>query len=95
MNTPEKPLLGDKSKATILAPDGSIANIPAVSLTPEDARLLRDYKKFLARHRLREALYCADCWEGDRHDGCDATVTDAQIGIRCRCRMRFYAGPTY
>ena len=95
MNSPEKPLVNDTTKATILAPDGSVANIPGISLTPEEAELLRNYKRFLARHRLREALYCQDCWEGDRHDGCEAFVTDSKIGIRCRCRLRFYQGATY
>ena len=81
--------------ATIISPDGSVANRPTIMLSQADAELLRSYKKLLLRLHLREALYCNDCWDGNRSDGCQAFVTDGQIGIICRCRMRFYHGLTF
>ena len=81
--------------ALILAPDGSVATKPTTLLTQEEAELLRRYKKFLNAHHLREALYCNDCWDGDRSDGCQAYVTDSQIGIICRCRLRFFSGLSF
>ena len=81
--------------STILGPTGEPATIPTVILSQEDADLLRKYKKFLAKQGLREALYCNQCWDGSREDGCKAYVTDSQIGILCRCRMRFFQGQTY
>lgn len=85
----------DKSGARILNPDGTVANVANVPITGADAMLLRQYKKFLQRMGLREALYCNDCWNGDRHDGCDAAVTDNQIIIKCRCTVRSHFGMTF
>lgn len=85
----------DKSTTQILGPDGSVATVATVLLSEEEARLLRTYRKFLERHGLREALYCNHCWNGEREDGCKAFVTTNQIGIQCRCKMRFFQGMTY
>lgn len=85
----------DTTTTQILGPDGSVASLPTVLLSEEDARLLRTYKKFLEKHNLREALYCNSCWDGDRADGVKAFVTTSQIGIHCRCRLRFFQGMTY
>lgn len=79
----------------VLDANGEVANKPAVVLTTEEAELLRRYKKFLMAHGLAEALYCKSCWEGDRHDGCKAFVTNSQILIECRCKMRFHQGQTF
>lgn len=81
--------------ATILGPNGEATDtVPIVSLTQEEAELLRKYKKFLHNRGLKEALYCNACFEGNRNHGCEAHVTETQIMIRCRCRMRFYNGMT-
>lgn len=85
----------DKTTTQILGPDGAVASLPTVILSEDEARLLRTYKKFLERHGLREALYCNQCWSGEREDGVKAFVTTNQIGIHCRCRMRFFQGMTY
>jgi len=85
----------DVTAGSIVAPDGTVASRPTVMLTAEEAALLRQYKKFLAARGLREALYCNDCWSGDREDGCKAFVTDNQVGIFCRCRMRVHLGASY
>lgn len=84
-----------ENDAVIVGPDGSIATIPQVSLTESEARLLRAYRRFLDHHHLREALYCNNCWEGNLQDGCGAAVTDFEILIKCRCKMRVYIGSTY
>jgi hypothetical protein len=80
---------------TILEADGSIANCPTAVFSPREATLLRAYKKLLAKYHLREALYCNDCFEGDLSDGCRAFVTETQIGIKCRCKMRVFQGQTH
>ena len=80
------------SDTTILSPDGSLATIPTTILTSEEAQLLRQYKKFLHAHGLKEALFCASCWDHNLSDGCEAYVTPSQIMIRCRCHVRFYQG---
>ena len=87
--------LAEKTTTQILGPDGNVAVLPTVILSDEDARLLRTYKKFLERHGLRDALYCNDCWSGEREDGVKAFVTPNQIGMHCRCKMRFFNGMTF
>lgn len=83
------------TESIILAPDGSLSEIPTVYISDEDARLLREYKKFLQKHGLREALYCNNCWGGQRHDGCEAHVTTGAVLIKCRCRIRVHQGQTF
>lgn len=91
---PERTLETDKTQSVVIAPDGTVANYPTVVLSLEDAKLLREYKKFLLRHGLREALYCNNCFEHNLSHGTEAYVTPDQIVIRCRCRLRFYQGQT-
>ena len=87
--------IGATDESVILAPDGGLANIPTVAISYTDALLLREYKKFLQRHGLREALYCNECWTKERHDGCEAFVTQTAIMIKCRCRNRFHRGQSF
>ncbi len=94
MNTPSKPLLNDSAPLQLVGPDGTLIHAQALTLTDEDARLLRTYKKFLLHYGYREALYCTRCFEGNRSDGLDAYVTDHKILFRCRCRSLFYEGQT-
>lgn len=82
-------------RATVMGRDGQMYNVTPIELSHDEALILRQYKKFLRRHGLREALYCQSCWNGDRHDGCEAHVTDSEIGIACRCRLRHYHGQTF
>lgn len=81
--------------ALIIGADGETATVPNVHLTREEAMILREYRKFLAHHHLREALYCDRCFEGNLSDGCAAAVTDHEIVIKCRCKVRTYIGLTY
>jgi hypothetical protein len=74
---------------------GDSEELPNVQLSLEDARLLREYKKFLTRHGLKEALYCSNCWSGTKEDGCKAFVRDEAIMIGCRCCVRSFQGQTF
>jgi hypothetical protein len=85
---------GADTTGTIVTPEGEVATKPTVLLTTEEAELLRQYKKFLGKRNLREALYCQDCWNHNLEDGCRAFVTSSQILIECRCKMRFFQGAT-
>ena len=87
--------LAEKTTSVILGPDGEQATIPTRILSDADARLLREYKKFLQRVGLREALFCNTCWSGEKDDGCRAHVTSSQILIQCRCQIRFFQGQAY
>ena len=86
---------GHLTSGTILEADGSVANKPTQLLTTDEARLLREYKKFLMTHGLREAVYCNECFSGNLSDGMRAHVTDGQILFECRHRMLFYSGQSY
>lgn len=94
MNEPEKLLSVDQAAGTIVAPDGTVATRPTVMFSQSEAELLRRYKKFLQKYHLREALYCNECWDGNRSDGCEAYVMPDKIGVICRCRLRLYFGST-
>lgn len=85
----------DVQAGTIVTPNGEIANRPTLMFTDEEARLLRQYKKFLEAHGLREALYCQHCWDQNLSDGLQAFVTSQKIGFICRCKTRLYFGATY
>jgi hypothetical protein len=84
-----------KDKALILGPDGSVANIPTTYLTLEEVKLLREYKKFLLRHHLKEAIRCNECFENNRAQWAEAWVTNADIMIRCQCSCLFHKGAIY
>jgi hypothetical protein len=85
----------DTTAGTIVGPDGAVINKPTITLTLDEAELLRRYKKFLHARGLREALYCNECWDRDLSDGCNAFVRDDAILIECRCKMRWFQGQTY
>lgn len=80
---------------TILDADGkTVERVGSREITFEEAKLLREYKKFLMKYELREALYCNQCWQHDLSDGCEAHVTQDDVLIKCRCQIRFYKGST-
>lgn len=85
----------DMVSGSIVDARGEVVNKPTQLLSKDDAELLRKYKKFLASHGLREAVYCNACFEGDLSDGMRAFVTDGQILFECRHRMLFYQGQTF
>lgn len=84
----------DRERGTIVLPDGTDQAVEFRMLSHEDAKLLRDYKRFLLRHGYKEALYCNVCHESNRASGLEAHVTPDDILLRCRCRNQFYKGPT-
>lgn len=93
--------MAETVKGTILTATGEEI-IPTIVLDHEDASLLRQYKKFLQKYNLAEALFCKECAlaadisaakRGQPH-GCEAHVTESQIYIKCRCRQRVYSGYT-
>jgi hypothetical protein len=85
----------DVVEGSILTPEGEVASKPTLLLSTDEARLLRQYKKFLAAHGLREAVYCNTCFESNLDDGMRAFVTDGQILFECRHRMIFFQGASY
>ena len=95
MINPSKPLLNDTGKATIISPDGSVANMPSENFTLEEVKLLREYKKFLLQRGYREALYCTRCFENNLQDGVRAYVTATDLMFQCRCRCLFHKGSLY
>lgn len=78
----------------LVTADGSLLDKTTVMFTDEEAALLRRYQKFLQAHGLREAVYCNDCWEGNRSDGLRAFVRADRILFECRCKTRVYQGPS-
>lgn len=80
---------------TLVGPNGEPLETAHVPLTSEEAELLRKYKKFLEHRGLREALFCNNCWNGNRQDGCEAYVTVNEIAIKCRCAVRMFRGLTF
>lgn len=88
--------MAEKATGFILDPaTGEPAAIATVKFTTEDARILREYRKFLERWSLREAIYCSHCFENNLSHGIEAFVTNEKILFRCRCTMRIFDGPTY
>jgi hypothetical protein len=91
-------LVKDNANVTvgsIVGPDGEVLSKPTQILSSDEARLLREYKKFLHVRGMREALYCNECFSGNLSDGMRAHVTDSQVLFECRHRMIFYQGNTY
>lgn len=82
---------------TLYGADGApIEQLPHESLTTQELWLLAEYKKFLAAHNYREALYCNRCWGHNLHDGCEAHVKTngltVEAFVRCRCRITYAKG---
>ncbi len=86
--------MSETTTGTIIDGNGRDTKYPTVILEPEEALLLRNYKKFLLKYGLAEALRCKHCFEniGPAADGMDGRVTDSQIVFKCRHRLIFYQG---
>jgi hypothetical protein len=81
----------------IAAPDDAV--VPKTEyLTPDDAKIIRAYERWLKVHRLQRpdgvGVYCAACFESDRQDGTRYFVEPHRIYIECRCTVRVFTGPT-
>jgi len=89
-------IIPDTVEGTVTDQHGETTSVPALMLSDEQARILREYKKkILLPLGLREALFCQTCGNATPEDGCKAFVTDSQIGIICRCTQRLYLGQTF
>jgi hypothetical protein len=80
--------------ASLIIPNGASYTRERL-FTQSDAELLRKYKTFLMKYKLRESLYCVHCEDAERAPGLRATVTDSKIDFECRCTVRRYRGQTY
>ena len=80
--------------ASLIIPSG-LAVMRDRLFSQADAELLRKYRKFLVKYKLREALYCTHCEDAGRLPGLRASVTDSKIDFECRCTVRRYRGQTY
>ena len=86
--------MSEKTSGTIIEADGTPAELPTIVLDDDDAMLLRNYKRFLLKYGLAEALRCKHCFEdlGPASAGMEARVTDTQIVFRCRHRLLYWQG---
>ena len=75
--------------------NGQPTSLPTKVLSLDEARLLREYKKFLQAHHLREALYCSTCWSNNLSDGMEAHVNEAEVLMKCRHRMIYFKGSSF
>lgn len=66
--------------------------VPDRPISTTDAHLLRQYKKFLLAHGLKESLWCLRCEDEGREVGLRAYVTNSDIGFLCRCANRTHKG---
>lgn len=82
-------------EGTVLDANGQPTTLPTEILSLDEVRMLREYKKFLRKHQLREALFCQSCFQGDLHDGMEAYVTDGEVMMKCRHRMIYFKGASY
>jgi DNA-binding sugar fermentation-stimulating protein len=80
--------------ASLIIPNGTAITRDKL-LSQSDAELLRKYKQFMVKYKLREALYCVHCEDAERMPGLRASVTDSKIDMECRCTVRRYRGQTY
>ena len=72
----------------VVGPDGKhLLEMKQTTLTPTEVAMLREYKKFLLKYRLRESLRCQDCFEANRDDGFQFGVNDERMFAHCRCRI--------
>jgi len=84
--------LGDEPFPTL--PRARILVSGDAPIPPMAVQTLREYKHFMLRFHLKEALRCLNCWNLGHWDGCHALVLDSSILIECRCTRRIHHGQT-
>ncbi len=74
-----------------------VKDLPAVPLTTEEARFLREFRKFLLRGELQINFRCARCRQNRQgHEGyLDWTISPDKIIFMCGCRQIVYLGQTF
>lgn len=83
------PTENDKVPGTILDANGQPSYRPTVILSADEARMLREHKRFKQTHGIREADFCANC-----SGPFQAYVRTDEIAFVCKCRMLYYRGMT-
>jgi len=73
-----------------------VKDLPAIPLTPAEARTMRDFKKILQRYALQHNFRCAKCGQNRLgHAGyLDWTIGPEKIVLICGCRQLVYMGQT-
>lgn len=74
---------------------GNEFEVATVFLTPEQARIMREYKKVLMTLGMVQATFCGNCPRHDREDAMRGHVADGEIVLHCRCTMWVYKGQTF
>jgi len=73
-----------------------VKDLPAIPLTPAEARTMRDFRKLLQRYGLQHNLRCAKCGQNRQgHEGyLDFMIGPDKIVLICGCRQIVYLGQT-
>jgi hypothetical protein len=73
-----------------------VKHLPAVPLTTEEARMLREFRKFLLRAGLQINVRCAKCAtdRNGRPGYLDWTIGPEKVIFMCGCRQIVYLGQT-
>jgi hypothetical protein len=77
-----------KDRATILAPDGSIANLPFEPVDPIDAAYWFEYLDALERLKVRPEWRCHDCGTGPNPLEVNRDLRDRIIEVMFTCQCR-------
>lgn len=90
----------DRVPGRVLLYDGNGNKVeqdkPAEPLSPEEARVMRDFKKILQRRGLQHNFRCAKCGQNrvGREGYLDWTIGPDKIILMCGCRQIVFLGQT-
>ena len=79
---------------TLTDADGALLSRSTVTMTPDEAKVLRAAAKMLRSHRFRMTVRCDACFEGGRADGMRGEINSRAIFLECRCRFLQFNGST-
>jgi hypothetical protein len=74
--------------------DGARLMRPTVTLSPDEAKVLRAAARLLRVRRFRMTVRCDACFEGNRGDGMRGEINRTSIHLECRCRFLQFHGET-
>jgi len=86
--------IGTAGELEITGPEGELLNRATVTMTPQEAQMLRAAAKMLRSHRFRMTVRCDACFEGGRGDGMRGEINRNNISLECRCRWLKFDGAT-
>lgn len=78
----------------LTAADGSLLSRQTVTLTPDEAGILRAAARLLRARRFRMTVRCDACFEANRGDGMRGQIDSRSIRLECRCRFIQFDGAT-